>query len=456
MRKAAGKIAVMMVCVVMIMGIVANGSDRASAQQMNTARAAFRARGVWHRPNSSGRETTLPGLCEVLDEFQAAGVNMVFLETFYHGMTVFKTNLIPYYTEFRNYSYGQYPDYLTAFACEAEKRGIEVHAWVQDFYVGIDETTPLVRFHPDWMLRDQNGQIRHKTEGQSVGGYLFLDPANLEVQDYLVAFYDELLTKVPQIKGLNLDYIRYPVSRFEDGTDTGYTPIAMETFSKQRGLTLSIENPRADLNAQIRDRGLLDAWTQYRADNITGFVGRVRAMVNSRHKGVLLSTAVFPEVEQTYILKKQDIRTWLGNGYIDIITPMVYFYDAERIASAVRDIREIAPHTYCYTGLYTTYHNQSVSELAAHIRASDGAGADGFVLFDSAKTFFDSAENYGSYLREQFGAADDTQTETQEPDDLTETEETEKPENGTEKGGFFNRMIRAICNFFGRLFHIGG
>ena len=58
--------------------------------------SGIQARGVWHRPNASGRETSLDGICTVLDEMAASGINMVFLETFYHGMTVFKTNLVPY------------------------------------------------------------------------------------------------------------------------------------------------------------------------------------------------------------------------------------------------------------------------------------------------------------------------------------------------------------------------
>ena len=39
--------------------------------------------GVWHRPNSSERETNLDELCQVLDEFKDAGINLVFLETFF-------------------------------------------------------------------------------------------------------------------------------------------------------------------------------------------------------------------------------------------------------------------------------------------------------------------------------------------------------------------------------------
>ena len=134
--------------------------------------------GVWHRPNSSERETNLEELKIVLDEFQEAGVNLVFLETFYHGMVTYKTDLATYHTKLEGFEYDEYSDYLSAFVSEAEKRGISVFAWVQNFYIGFRDYIDLVTEHPEWLLINQSGGIRHMTEGQGFGGYIFLDPAN--------------------------------------------------------------------------------------------------------------------------------------------------------------------------------------------------------------------------------------------------------------------------------------
>ncbi|MBE6925641.1 MAG: hypothetical protein E7461_02245 [Ruminococcaceae bacterium] len=359
--------------------------------------------GVWHRPNVSGKETDLVSLCAVLDRFRSAGINTVFLETFYHGKTVFRTDKVRYNDTVASFVYGDYPDYATAFVVEAEKRGIGVHAWVQDFYIGVDEKTPLVTDHEDWLLTNQRGSIRHTTEGQGFGGYIFLDPANPEVGTFLTDFYDELLTKLPAIKGLNLDYIRYPVSVFEENTDTGYTRIAMESFAEKNGLTIKADDSREAFRRQIEEKGLEDAWTFHRSEYVTAFVRQVRQMVSSKHPGKLISTAVFPEVEQTYQLKKQNFRVWVDSGYIDIVTPMVYFYEASQIRDAVERLKAICSSARCCTGLYTTYHNQSTEALAEHIAASDKAGADGVVFFDSAKTFFQASEDYTAYLSAVFG-----------------------------------------------------
>ena len=359
--------------------------------------------GVWHRPNSSGRENNLEGLCRVLDEFQSAGINLVFLESFYHAKVVFRSKLVPYSAKLGGFTYEGYPDYLSAFVAEAKKRGIETHAWVQDFYVGVDDDAVIVKEHPDWLLVNQRGDLRHTTEGHGFGGYLFFDPSSSEVRDFLTDLYDELLTNHPDIKGLNLDYIRYPVSDFREDTDTGYTLRSMSGFAEKYGFSLSEENMREEFKKSITENNLLDEWIAYRAKYVSKFVNQIRDMVNSKHPGKNISTAIFPDLDQAYYLKKQNISKWIEYGLVDMATPMVHFYDAPKVYDAVKTMKDICGEIPCYTGLYTTYHNQPIAELADHVKASDNGGADGFVLFDSAKTFFENTENYMRFLSKNFG-----------------------------------------------------
>ena len=369
------------------------------------AQTPSQLRGVWHRPSPDKNEGNLDELCAVLDRFKRSGINTVFLETFYHGMTIYKTDKVPYYTGFDAYSFGGYPDYLTAFAAEANKRGIQVHAWVQDFYVGYREDAALAAMHPEWLLVNQQGGLRHTTEGREKGGYVFLDPANPEVRAFLIDLYDELLTKVPLIGGLNLDYIRYPISEFGEDTDTGYTETCMDDFAKRQNLTLDPSRKREDLIEQIKSRDLLAQWTAHRAYYITWFVRDVYEMIQKKHAGKIVSTAVFPELAASYNMKKQTIRVWLEKKDVDMVTPMVYFFETEKVYDAVKNIKSICGDIHCYTGLYTTYHSQSCSDLAEHIAASERAGAEGFVLFDSARTFREAKEDYESFLSEHYGKA---------------------------------------------------
>ena len=379
-----------------------NTSTGASVAQQSELNCS-QVRGVWHRPNSSQRETNLEELCVVLDEFKEAGINLVFLETFYHGMAIYKTDIVSYHTKLVGFEYGEYPDYLSAFVAEANKRGIAVHAWVQDFYVGFREEVKLVVDHPEWMLINQSGGIRHTTEGHGFGGYLFLDPANKEVRDFIASVYNDILTRFPTIQGLNLDYIRYPISVYEEGTDTGYTDISMRGFAERCNLEIDYANARESFHSLIAEKNLLNEWIAYRAEFITMFIEQVRNMIDTCHKGKIISTAIFPEIDQTYYMKKQSIKVWLDSGYIDMVTPMVHFYSASQIYEAVKKLKSMCHDTRCYTGLYTTYHNQTITELADHIKASENAGADGVVLFDAAKTFFEATQDYKGYLSQTYG-----------------------------------------------------
>ena len=394
------------VCTIMLLGSFPSVALNVGAEEsMDLEYSDFGARGVWHRPNSSGRETTLEGLCSVLDEMSDAGINMIFLETFYHGMSVFKSNLVPYYKGFEKFDYGDYPDYLTAFASEAEKRGIEVHAWVETFYVGINDDATLVKYHPDWMLINESGKTRHTTEGASVGGYLFFDPANPDVRSYLLRYYEEILKKVPSVKGLNLDYIRYPVSDFYSGTDSGYTEVCMKGFAEKHGFSLSESNTIQDFKAKIKSKSLVNQWIEYRAGFVTEFVGSVSEMVKEKYPECIVSVAVHPDINGAYTQKKQNFLEWVEKGYIDVVTPMVYYYTSSQISSALNTMLAKFENVYCYSGLYTTYHDHSVKELEDHIEASDSCGAEGFVLFDSAKTFFNASYDYAGMLSDKYGVA---------------------------------------------------
>lgn len=372
------RVACWMLMVLMILsagGIMSN--NQVKAAQLPEQNGQIQARGVWHRPNVTGEETNLEGICAVLDTFQKTGINLVFLETFFHGMTVYRSSWIPYYTGFEDYDYGVYPDYLTAFVAEASKRGIEVHAWVEDFYVGVKENY-FTKHAPQWLMLTKDGSVR-QSEGAEYGGYLFLDPANREVRQYLIRFYDELLTKFPQIAGLNLDYIRYPVSDQSD--DTGYTEVAMDGFVQQQGLIFSENTSREEKVTAVAQR--YDQWVSYRAQQVMNFVGEVREMVKSKHEKVLLSTAVFPEQGKSFGDKKQDFSTWLERGYLDIITPMAYYDDIPTLKSALEAMLPGLSQCYCYAGISPTYHNLSDEQVLAQMQTTADVGAQGFVFFGS-------------------------------------------------------------------------
>ena len=387
-------LAVSALLVCLLTGVVTMSFDKeiAFASQSADGVGVVSARGVWHRPDDTGTEKDVAGVCAFLDKLQRAGVNLVFLETFYHGMAMYRSTLVPYYTKFQSYNYGEYADYMSCFVAEADKRGIEVHAWVEDFYIGIEENY-FTKNLPEWLLVTDKGSTRN-TEG---GGFIFLDPANAEVKNYLVSFYDELLTTFPTVAGLNLDYIRYPVS--DQGDDTGYTQAAITAFCRQHNIDGSFT--ATEFAAYVKKNGLYSAWVDFRAAQVTDFVRTVFLSVRTKHPDKLLSTAIFPEPSLSYNTKKQDFGKWIEKGYIDIVTPMAYYDNPNTLKSALAEMSADCDKCFCYAGLSATYHNLSNAAVTRQLEVCNETGMDGFVFF-GAKSLVEN-DSYVELLHKRFG-----------------------------------------------------
>ena len=391
--KTSTKIIAAAALLILLTGVVTMSFDNkiAFASQSSDGVGIVSARGVWHRPDDTGTEKTVGGVCAFLDKLQRAGINLVFLETFYHGMAMYRSKFVPYYTKFQSYDYGEYDDYMSCFVAEAKKRGIEVHAWVEDFYIGITDNY-FTKHLPEWLMVTDKGSTRN-TEG---GGYIFLDPANNDVKNYLVAFYNELLTTFPDVKGLNLDYIRYPVS--DQSNDTGYTQAAIAAFCKQQNIDGSFS--ATEFASYVKNNGLYTAWMDFRANLITDFVRTVFESVRTNHTGKLLSTAIFPESSLSYNTKKQDFGTWIKKGYIDIVTPMAYYDNAATLKSALTEMSNDCDKCFCYAGLSPTYHNLSQADVVKQLEVCDQTGMDGFVFF-GAKSLVEK-DDYVELLHNRF------------------------------------------------------
>lgn len=347
------------------------------------------ARAVWHRPT----EKTLEALTETLDTYRDTGINLILLETFFNGYSMFRSDYVEYHKDFVSASYGTYKDYVSAFTALAAERGIEVHAWVEDFYVGLSTDVRLLREHEDWIVYNDDGTIYQRKEG---GAYIFIDPSNKATGDFLIAYYKELVEKNPLIKGLNLDYIRYPVSTQKE--DTGYTKNAMLEFAASVGVAdkLNASSSVKDMITAFR-KWVLNSnynaaaeenykkWCDYRVNAVNAFVERVNKEVKGE-SSLLLSTAVFSSPASTLEQKKQDWRTWIANGWIDIATPMAYYDSSVDVLQGVADMILISGGScYYYTGLASSFRGLPAYENVNQIEASYLGGADGYAIFCSTQ-----------------------------------------------------------------------
>jgi uncharacterized lipoprotein YddW (UPF0748 family) len=194
--------------------------------------------------------------------------------------------------------------YLIRLAHAAYPR-IEVHAWLNVFFVG-ETSRVYVTQGSVWGTRSYDG-VR--------GG--FLDPAVPEVQAYTHQIFMNVASHY-DVDGLHMDYVRYP------GVGWGYSPTALALFMKATGMTTK---PSPDN----------EAWKAWRRTQVTNFVRNLHDDLQREHPGVKLSAALIcygggPAAADWWRTSAfssvfQDWRAWLANGYLDFGVPMNYDRD---------------------------------------------------------------------------------------------------------------------------------
>ena len=336
-------------------------------------------KGVWIRPTYFSKNE----IEEVLDTLENAGINNIFIETYYHGKTIFPSKTMEKYGFIKQYEDYVGFDPLKIWISEAHKRDIKVHIWFQTFYVGNKppETHPeyILAQRPNW-ANTQKKNANSQTISYSVSehnGY-FIDPANPEVQAFLYELLCEIVHRY-QPDGINLDYIRYPQalasSYFNyDSSNWGYTLYARNEFRNIYGTDPMEIKP---------NDALWNYWRHYRCGKITDFVRKVSGLC--RANKIELTTVIFPNRTNAIDTKMQDWKNWSINNFVDGFTPLFLTCDDKTAMNLLEEVlRNKSASTKLYAGLFVTFMNGSNSDLIKQIHASRKYSLNGLIIFDYA------------------------------------------------------------------------
>ncbi|MBP3821381.1 family 10 glycosylhydrolase [bacterium] len=334
-------------------------------------------KGIWLRPTEKSAEQIIA----TLDNLKSTGFNSVFLETYFHGKTIFPSKTMNKYGfTVQNEDFSNF-DPLKIWIEEAHKRGIKVHTWFQSFYVGNKnpdyDQTSILSIHPDWGNKTkQYANSLKATKSVSEHNGYFLDPANPEVHEFLKELITEIITEYKP-DGINLDYIRYPNSSSRsDLSAWGFTEFARNDFQNIYGVD-PLELTTAD--------ALWYDWNSYRRNNVTKFVKSVGEI--GKKYNVYVSAVIFPDIASALASKQQDWRNWSFNNYIDGFTPLFLTYDSKMLSSMMNDvISSKSSQTELYAGLFVTFMGGSSEDLIRQIFETRKMNANGVILFDYAHT----------------------------------------------------------------------
>jgi uncharacterized lipoprotein YddW (UPF0748 family) len=197
--------------------------------------------------------------------------------------------------------------YVIRLAHAATPR-IEVHAWLNTFFVGA--TSAVFRQHgAQWGARDVNG---------TKSGYF--DPGVPEVVAYTHKIFMDVARNY-DVDGLHMDFVRY------QGAVWGYAPEAIAQYRLTTGTT----------GVPAPDDERFKTWRRLR---VTNFVRDLHADLkrlkpNVKLSGALISFGGGPASASladwagtsAYGTVFQDWRAWMINGYLDFGVPMNYDSD---------------------------------------------------------------------------------------------------------------------------------
>lgn len=336
-------------------------------------------KGVWIRPT----EKSASKIEKTLDRIHNAGITDIFLETYFHGKTIYpskhlsRCGIISQREEFVGF------DPLQIWIDEAHKRGMKVHVWFEAYYVGNDNprTTPnhILSVYPLWgNKRLMNYDSQEPVASLSEHNGYFLDPANMQVKEHLISLIKEIVHNYKP-DGINLDYIRYPQTvdpTFSNYTDMnwGYTKAARDEFMSIYGIDpINIKYGTGDW----------ELWSMFRQSQISRFVKDVKKI--TKKEGITLTAVVFPDLKKSISTKMQNWRLWSINNYVDGLTPLILTGDKNTADLLIEDVvKNTSSMTKIYPGIFVTFMGGPFDNLLVQIHKTRKFNTEGAILFDYA------------------------------------------------------------------------
>jgi uncharacterized lipoprotein YddW (UPF0748 family) len=333
----------------------------------------------------------------MIDAAAAHGFNTLFVQVrgrgdafFNNGVELRAVSLAPQAPAF---------DPLAETLERAKAAGLRVHAWVNVNLVSSAAELPASRQHviyehPEWLMVPRElapellgidprspeylGRLARWTRANAsaVEG-LYVSPVHPDAAAHVASVVGDLVSRY-DVAGVHLDYVRYP------GADFDYSRAAVAAFEAEMRTRVSpAERERVEALQAIDPFAwpweFAAEWRLFRQSRLTALVTRLRTTVVTARPGTIVSAAVVPDHREALGAKLQDWRTWLDNGFIDVLCPMAYTQEPSVFAEQIAEVRSLAAGRPVWAGIGAW--RLSARETIDNIATARRLGAQGVVLF---------------------------------------------------------------------------
>ncbi len=205
-------------------------------------------------------------------------------------------------------------------------------------------------------------------------GYTWLCPSQEANRSLIAASVNELVTKYP-VDGIQFDYIRFCEQ------PSCFCSNCRSEFEHSIGTHLK------HWPAAVLEDSYVTQFNEWRQKVINDWVADLAARARQVRPGLVVSAAVFPDLDRARQEKAQDWKLWLDRGSVDYVCTMTYTPDLRDFQMIVRKEQVSAGQRNRVVVGIGAWKFDRLSQLTAQIMATRQLGAPGFVLFS-----YDDAE----------------------------------------------------------------
>ena len=149
-------------------------------------------KGVWLTHIGNALLTYTSSIDNAFYQLSRLNYNRVYVDVYNNG-TAYSSKYAP-----RNYVVAlPFTNPLKTAIKEGKRQGLKVYAWYEHGMMTFGNTQ-LAQQHPDWILATDKGE-------KLIDNHWWLDPANLEVQQYFINLFTEVALSYRDLYGIQLD-----------------------------------------------------------------------------------------------------------------------------------------------------------------------------------------------------------------------------------------------------------